>query len=312
MKKYLERRDFLRKSLAFGAIAVVGSRTVASFATSVRTSEKVDIAVAEGANYFENTLKAIETLGGMKQFVSPGSKVGLLINAPTWWNKPGSFVNPEVTLAALKMCWDAGAGEIVYIVDPAADYWKRTSKSADFRPEIEKVTKNPGNWVDIEIPKGKSLKKAQMNKAIFDCDVIINIPVTKHHAGTNFTGNLKNMMGACHHSTNQFFHKGSGSGGDYNDVDFLSQCIADVNTVKKPVLSICDATEFLLNNGPAGPGEIKKAQKVVAGTDMVAVDAYCCTLHGHKPEQILMIRKAAAHGLGNMDLNKLNVKEVKI
>ena len=303
----IERRDFIRKSALFGAAAMIGTK---GFSEGWNGFSKVDVAVVQGSNFLNNTFKAVEMLGGMKKIVSPGSKVGLLINAPAWWNKPGSFTNPELVLATIKMCIDAGAGEIVYVINPATDYFNRTPKSGDLQKEIQFVKPNPGKWVTKDIPQGKSLKKAEINQTLFDCDVIINLPISKHHAGTNFSGNLKNMMGSTNHSTNQFFHKGSGASGDYDDVKFLSQCIADLNTVKKPVLSICDSTEFLLNNGPAGPGEIKKENKVVAGFDCVAVDSYCCTLHGLQPDQVQMIQFAHDHGIGQMDLKKLVIKEI--
>jgi len=44
-------------------------------------------------------------------------------------------------------------------------------------------------------------------------DVLVNIPIAKHHVGTLFSGNLKNMMGGLDHETNAFFHTGSGKGG---------------------------------------------------------------------------------------------------
>ncbi|WP_394699277.1 DUF362 domain-containing protein [uncultured Desulfobacter sp.] len=49
-----------------------------------------------------------------------------------------------------------------------------------------------------------------------------------------FTGTMKNMMGLTSSSTNHFFHFGSGSSGWYDDPKFLSQCIANVNLVRRP------------------------------------------------------------------------------
>jgi uncharacterized protein (DUF362 family) len=143
--------------------------------------------------------------------------------------------------------------------------------------------------------------------------VFINVPIVKNHEGTQVTANLKNMMGACSGSTNRYFHKGSGKGGllsFYSDTEFLSQCIADVNLIRQPNLCIVDATEFVTNNGPAGPGELKKAHKVVAGTNCVSVDAYCATLLGFNPVDVLMIRYASELGIGEIDLKKLAVKEI--
>jgi uncharacterized protein (DUF362 family) len=166
---------------------------------------------------------------------------------------------------------------------------------------VEKIQMDSSKTV-VKIEKGRSLKEAEISRVLLECDVFINVPIAKHHSGSNFTANLKNVMGACARSTNKFFH----SSGD----KFLSQCIADVNLIRQPNLCIVDATEFITNNGPAGPGEIKKAQKVVAGTNCVSVDAYCATLLGFKPADLLMIRYASEHGLGEIDLKKLIIKEI--
>jgi uncharacterized protein (DUF362 family) len=128
--------------------------------------------------------------------------------------------------------------------------------------------------------------------------------------GTNFTGSLKNIMGALSRTTDRFFHRGSGAKSAYDDVEFLSQCIADAQLIRKPNLCVVDATEFVITNGPAGPGELKKLDKVVAGINAVSVDAYCATLLGLKPADISMIRFANQHGLGNIDVSKLTIKEV--
>jgi uncharacterized protein (DUF362 family) len=92
----------------------------------------------------------------------------------------------------------------------------------------------------------------------------------------------------------------------------MDQCIADLNTIIKPDLCIVDATEFITTNGPFGPGKIHKPKKVVAGTDRVAIDAYCSTLWGLNPRDIFMIRYAHEHDLGEIDLNKVSIKEIKV
>ena len=53
-------------------------------------------------------------------------------------------------------------------------------------------------------------------------------------------------------------HAGSGAKSEYGDVPFLAQCVADMNTLRKPHLCVADATEFFLTSGPAGPGELRK------------------------------------------------------
>jgi uncharacterized protein (DUF362 family) len=68
--------------------------------------------------------------------------------------------------------------------------------------------------------------------------------------------------------------------------------------------------EFLLTNGPAGPGELRKLDKIILGTDPVAVDAYASPFVNLKAADVLMITKSAAAGIGRMDVAKLAVEEL--
>ena len=148
-------------------------------------------------------------------------------------------------------------------------------------------------------------------RSVADNDLFIDLPITKDHAGNKFTGTLKNLMGLNSPKNNRGFHKPNWKT-DINDIRHLDQCIADLNTIIKPALCIVDATEFIITNGPFGPGKLHKPQKVVAGTDRVAIDSYCCTLWGLEAKDIITITSAYKHHLGEIDLKKLKIKELKI
>jgi len=75
-----------------------------------------------------------------------------------------------------------------------------------------------------------------------------------------------------------------------------------------------DATRCLTTNGPSGPGEVVNLGKVMCSTDTVGLDAYATTLldwggKALKPEDIGHIKFAAEHGLGEMDLAKVEIVE---
>jgi uncharacterized protein (DUF362 family) len=307
MKNSIDRREFIRRSMATGVATIAGSLSLPSAIYGNSFLPKLDLSVVNGTNYFASTIKAVEMLGGMSKFVTKGSSVGLLINSP--WNKPGTYTNPDVSLAIVKMCIDAGAEKIYSIENASPVYWKRSNKYDKFKNEI-KFVQSSSEKKTVPIKNGKSLKEAEISKAFLECDTIIDIPIVKNHQGTNFSCNLKNVMGACSHQTNGYFHQGSGGKGYYDDPGFLSQCIADLHLVRTPSLCVVDASDFVLTNGPAGPGELRKANKVIAGTNCVSVDAYCSTLLDLKPADVAMIRFANQHGLGEIDLAKLSVKEV--
>ncbi|MFH1940780.1 MAG: DUF362 domain-containing protein [bacterium] len=311
MKDRMNRREFIKHSAVIGTSSVVGGSILSNLfgntANSLFGNEKIDIVAVQGDDYFANSIKAVELLGGMKKFVTKQSKVGLIINSP--WRNVGTYTNPTVALAVLKMCLDAEVKEIISVEGASQAYWDRSDLAKQFSEQIQSL-KSSGDYTKVDIPKGKKLKEAEVKKALLECDVLIDIPISKDHAGTRFTGNMKNLMGACSRTTNRFFHFGSGAKQAYDDVEHLSQCIADLSLVRKPDLCIVDSTECVTTNGPAGPGEMAKPKKIVAGTDPVAVDAYTASLLGRQPQNILMIKMAHEHGLGEMDFTKLQVEEV--
>jgi len=310
MSKDINRRSFIKMSTILGGSTLIAGSPIRFMQNLAFAAETVDIAAVKGTDYFKNTIEVVNLLGGMKQFVKPGSTVGLLINSP--WDYPGSYVTPEIPLAVVQMCLQAGAKEVGVLKSVGSSYWNRSPLASRFQKEIGNLRDISGDYVEVQIPKGVSLKDADVARGLLECDVFINVSIAKDHTGTRFSGVMKNMMGTSAYTTNAYFHHGSGSLTSYSDVEFLSQCIADLNLVRKPDLCILDGTEILKTNGPRGPGELLKPQKVIAGVDRVAVDSYGAQLLGLLPEDIHMIRMAHAHGLGEMDLAKIRIQEAQV
>jgi uncharacterized protein (DUF362 family) len=94
----------------------------------------------------------------------------------------------------------------------------------------------------------------------------------------------------------------------------LHQCIADlllgITEMRKIDLTILDATRILKTNGPGGIGKVEVLDKVIAGFDPVAVDSYSATLFSLKGGDIPHIRIAHQMGLGEINLDKLNIKNI--
>lgn len=313
MNHKVDRRSFIKKAAAIGVSSLMGSNVITRLSSFTAENPQIDIAAVKGEDYFNNTIKAVDLLGGIKNFVSKGSRVGLLVNSP--WKNPGTYTNPDIVLAVIKMCYQADVKEIISLESVSSDYWNRTVLSKKFGEELKSLKSARKNHTKFEIPKGKNLKEAHIEKALLDCDVFINIPKIKDHAGTKFSGCLKNMMGAtAYQPTNHFIHFGNTGktwqDGGYENVEWLSQCISDLALVRTPDLCIADASEILLTNGPAGPGKLTKSLYLVAGTNPVAVDTYCAKFVNLTGKEIILIKNAAEHGLGEMNLAKLKIKEV--
>lgn len=304
------RRSFLVASGTATLAALLGSRRLA--ATSLESPPaSPDLAVIMGSNYYEATVRAIEELGGIEKFVPRGSRVGLLVNSP--WDKPGTYTKPQIALAVLTLCTNAGAKEIISIEDASQSYWKRASLSKEHQDLVASL-KSPGEKTTIAVKGGVRLKEIDVVRDFLECDVLINVPIFKNHDGVHMTGTLKNIMGATSSSTNRNFHGVSlvPVEGYYSDPLRLGECIAEANLVRQPTLCIADGTEMITTNGPSGPGRLTRPQVVVAGTDRVAMDSYGATLLDLRPDEVPTIRRASELGLGSMDLDKLRISRVRL
>jgi uncharacterized protein (DUF362 family) len=247
----------------------------------------------------------------MDRFVSRGSKVCLLPNAQR--SNPGTFTKPEIVRAVVSMCREAGAAEVACLSWLPDSSWISTGLDKALQQtgaQLKLVDRSDESlFREVPVPRGEILKQARVMELFFDYDLLITMPIAKDHAGNRFTGALKNMMGLSSPKTNRTFHTGNFKN---DDIAHLDQCIADLNTIIQPALCVVDATEFIITNGPFGPGKLHRPKKVVAGTDRVAVDAYCASLWGLDPATIIMIDRARRHGLGRLDLQKVAIEQAMV
>jgi len=306
----INRRKFLGIFTAAGSLAfiptILWDRTSASILTTATTLDKIpDISVVKSSDYYQAAIEAVNMLGGINKFVKKGSRTGILINGG--FKNKGTYTNPDVSLALIKMCFDAGASEVMIFRADDKNYWSQAKNYPTHSEILEKVTHSTSN-IKVKIDKGLILKEAEVVKELKELDTLINIPIGKHHDGSMITCCLKNMMGLNTRSTNSFFHTSSGEQG-LSTNEYLAQCIADLNLLRKPDLCVVDSTIFITNNGPHGPGELRQEDKIIAGNDPVAIDAYFAKVFGLGEGDVLATQYAAKHGIGEADLSKVIIEE---
>ena len=302
MAAMITRRSFLKQGAVIAGSVLSGTALMPSLAEAAAGP---DIFVVHGTKYYDNTIKAVDGLGGMGRIVSRGSRVGLLVNHS--FLNIGAHVHPDMTVAIARMCFDAGAKDIILIKSPPWGYYRRARSDKQAKDVIRLLKSPGGDYKTVPIKGALALKKANIMKDLLECDVFINTAIVKSHSATFITAVLKNMMGSAPFSTCRKFHFGGLFKGDRNH---LAQCIADINLVRKPDLCVMDATEVLATGGPRGPGLVKRPRKVFAGRDPVAIDTYGAGLLNVDPKTIQMLDFAARHGLGRKDLSQVKIREV--
>jgi uncharacterized protein (DUF362 family) len=325
----LSRRDFLRAAVA-GLGALVAARllsacsplqatvppaastpaipsTPQSSEPETKSTGYPDIAVVKNGEPEELVRKAIDTLGGIKRFVKKGDNVIIKpnIGPAIRTYEYAATTNPWVVATVAKLCLEAGAGRVRVMDKPFGGTAESGFAISGIKEQVEKAggeieIMSKFKFISTEIPLGKDIKKWDIYEDILKADVLINIPIAKHHSGSRLTLGMKNLMGTIPNA--QLFHMN------------LHQRIADLATRVRPTLTIVDAVRILVANGPTG-GDLKDVRKldtIIAGTDIVAVDSYSTSLFGLKPDDIPNIKMAVSAGLGTSDLSLLNIKELTL
>lgn len=310
----MNRRDFLRAMGLAGAAAVIDISGVGSAVaqTASRAKTGADLVAVMGGEPDKMLIRMLAEYGGIEKFVKKGMKVVLKPNIG-WDRTPelAGNTNPVLVGEMVRQCLKAGASQVV-VFDHTCHNWIKCYENSG----IQKAVVDAGGkmvpahdqtyYVDVDLPRGKKLKKAQIHKELVDCDVWFNMPILKHHGGAKLTISMKNYMGIVW--DRQVFHK-----------EDLQQCIADIVTFnKKPALHIVDAYRSLVQNGPQGKSadDVVMLRSLLASADPVAVDTASLKLFAQaKPvtmEAVSHIGNAERLMLGTTNLNKLNVKRIKM
>jgi uncharacterized protein (DUF362 family) len=297
----ITRRDFMKIS-AGAALATLLPKSL----LSASNMNGPVIAMAHGEKS-KLVYAAVDLLGGIKNFVKSGDVVCIKPNLSFASNTDcGATTSPEIVKQMVQLCLDADAKKIFVvdhtIQDPTLCVERSRIEEAMIDKKVSLVTlQQERQYTEIEVPAGKQLSTIQVPKIIQDADLLINMPTAKSHSATGVSLGIKNLMGLIW--DRGYLHRVN-----------LHQAIAELATVIKPNLTVVDATRALTSGGPGGPGKTVTLNKVVAGTDPVAVDSYTVGIaqwykKSWTGNQVKYIRAAADLGLGEIDTGNMLIKE---
>ncbi len=260
------------------------------------------VTVAKGSNPENAVKKLVDLLEGIPL------KGKILIKPNIAHNRPAPVTtNKEVIKTLITYLTDAE--EI--LVGDSASYptkhimkrtWERVLEDTGLNEAVheaggEVVDLDQYEFVEVEIPENKVLRKPLISKLIFNVDHVINLPVMKTHHMTTITLCLKNLQGIIHDSQKTFAH-----------LDNLHQKLVDIYRAVKDkfTLNIIDATIAMEGHGP-GLGTPVYLNTLVVSPDIVACDAVGSAIMGIDPFGIAHVRLAGAQGLGEGRLDHINI-----
>jgi uncharacterized protein (DUF362 family) len=311
----LTRRQFLLTSAATVGVALFGTSCSSQPAetssnrreTSAPVSGQTYLAVARGADPAEITQTALAALGGIERFVKSGNDVIIKPNICVSYHPPeyAATTNPTVVATLVTLCLGAGARR-VRVMDrpfggtPEAAYAASGIGEAVQAAGGEMEVMSPVKFANFAIPDGRDITEWEVYQDIVNADVLINVPIAKHHSLARLTLGGKNLMGVVARPNR--LHRN------------LGQRVADLTSLVRPTLTVIDAVRILKAHGPTGGNlnDVQQLDTIIASHDIVAADAYGATLFAKTGSDIGYIKAAAEMGLGTMDLSNIKIEEISV
>jgi uncharacterized protein (DUF362 family) len=264
-----------------------------------------DLAVARGGEPEDLVRRAIAALGGMERFVHAGDDVIVKPNICVAYHtyEYAATTNPWVVAALVKMCREAGAGRVRVMDFPFGGSPEEAYAVSGIQEQVvaaggEMEIMSSFKFVPADMSGALDLLRCDIYDDILKADVVISVPIAKHHSMARLTLGMKNLMGVIR--DRPAIHRNMG------------QRLADLTARVRPALTVVDAVRILMDNGPTGGNlaDVKQLDTVIASQDIVAADSFAATLFGLQPDDLSYVRAAAAMGLGRSDLGSLRIAEV--
>jgi len=219
----------------------------------------------------------------------------------TFEGKPGNTTDPRVLLGLVRVLEAFSPKAVMIGENPGCG----VSSACGFRDsgceqiaaltgaELVPFDTVPCRTVDIE--GGLLLDRAAIPEPWLDADLVVNLPIMKTHLHAGVSLGIKNLHGILVDADRYFHHR----------MD-VHQKMVDLLKIRTPDLTLVDGVLAMEGQSPFF-GREREMDLLIAGSDPVAVDAVACTAMGFRPEEIGIIRLAGTQGLGEMDLERVDV-----
>ena len=285
----------------------VGQAQTATHTPAPSPGDAAYLAVARGNAPKSITQAALAAIGGMERFVKSGDDVIIKPNICVDFRsfEYAATTNPEVVAALVELCLGAGARRVRVMDNPFGGSAESAYANSGIAAAVaaaggQMEPMNPAKFRETDIPEGRDISSWPVYQEVLRADVLIDVPIAKHHSLARLTLAGKNLLGVIQ-SRNRMHSK-------------LGQRTADLVSLVRPDLTVVDAVRMLMANGPGGGSldDVRLSNTVIASHDIVAADAYAATLFDLVGEDIAYVKAAAEMGLGTLDLSAIQIEEIAI
>ncbi len=251
---------------------------------------------------------ALEPLGGIQAFVSPGQRVLLKVNLLSKAEPDRAVTtHPELVRALIHAVRSAGGTPLVGD-SPGGPSTQGFVSAVQRASGIAQVCEDEGaelvdftaDCVRVPNPEGALYGSFTLAKPVVDCDVLISVPKFKTHGFMMFTGAVKNLFGCIPGLEKATYHL------RVPDRDDFGSMLVDLMLACRPSLAVMDAVVGMEGEGPAG-GTPCPIGALIASADSVALDVVASSMAGLDPMEVYTNKAAAARGLGPLSVDDIEV-----
>lgn len=319
-----ERRDILVRLLRLGGLSAAAAasglwlssrsrRPEEPVTAAVRRSFSVppdptapEMVIARGDDPRQLVRRAVEELGGIRRFISPGDVVVIKPNV-AWDRTPAQAANtnPELVAELVRLCREAGSSSVIVtdvsINEPRRSFQRSGIGPAALAAGAQVILPEERKFREVDL-RGEVLGLWPVFEPFLAADKVINVPVAKHHSLTGATLGMKNwygILGGQRHRLHQRIH----------------ESLADLADFMRPTLTVIDAYRVLLRNGPTGGNleDVALEKTLIAGTDPVALDAYAAKAYwGLDAQRLRYLALASKRGLGTANFETVRRRFVAV
>jgi len=254
----------------------------------------------------KNVKEALDLLGGITNFIKPGSRVLLKPNllmakSPEF----GIDTHPEIVRAVIKLLKEINC---TIFVGDGPSVWGNQAENVDQVYEVSGI-KNVCQEENVDLVKFENRRmreKFPLTTWLDNCDYVINLPKFKTHSLTTLSAGVKNLFGCVVGDFKMELHK------NYFDLDDFCGILVDIYKEIKPTLTIVDGIMAMEGEGPATSGKLRQENLIVAGSDCISIDSVLASVMGLKPEDVLTTKIGRERGLGVSDLKNIEIVGEKL
>ncbi|MBW2065146.1 MAG: DUF362 domain-containing protein [Deltaproteobacteria bacterium] len=219
--------------------------------------------------------------------------------------------HPEFFRGALQAVKALG-GSPVLVESPAFQALDKVMRKTGYKAVVEEEGCEIADTRDTGVlfyEKGSRYRRFELPRALFEADVVLNLPKFKTHGLTYITGAVKNLFGFVHGLKKSQWHIKA------KDKEAFSSLLLDLYEViikgfehPKRFIHVMDAIVAMEGDGPGSSGSPKEVGAVLVGEDAIALDSIMVAIAGLDRDKVLTLGLGDERGLGTASVEGIDLR----